>query len=233
MKIEVTPELIALYHEGKCTSEENEAVVDWLLDPETADELHLPDSESEAVHKTRIWRGISKGMKTSVIPLHRFGTLYWLSTPYFKVACAACIILMIAAFSLARNYVNLADSAVTFDNLGSDSTKMGNISNLSLILSPKSRAQTSTSLWGNATQIRFCGSLEVTNNSGHDMELVFRSDCKNTGYTLLKVMVAKGKSYLAMHYHLNTDEIIVVDKANMLNLPPFLVTQFIKDFKLI
>ena len=65
------------------------------------------------------------------------------------------------------------------------------------------------------------------------MELVFRSDCKNTSYTLQKVMVAKGKSYLAMHYHLNTDEIIVVDKANMLNLPPVLVTQFIKDFKLI
>lgn len=234
MKIEVTPELIALYHQGKCTKEENEAVIDWLLDPEFMDGLLLPEGESEAIHEERIWKGISKEIKTPVTPLHRTGARTWGRSYYFKVAVAACIAFIIGTFSLGTSYVNnLSGSEVTLDNLNGNSTKTGQIADLSLILSPLSRAETSTSLWGDATQIRFCGSLEVTNNSSRDMELVFRSDCKNTNYTLQKVMVAKGKSYLAMHYHLNTDEIIVVDKANMLNLPPVLVTQFIKDFKLI
>ena len=234
MRIEVTPELIALYHQGKCTREENEAVIDWLLDPESTDELQLPEGESEAVHETNIWKGISKEIKTSVIPLHRTIVHTWGRSNYFKVACVACIVFIIGAFSMGTAYINnLSNSEITFDNLNGENTKIGQIANLSLTLLPLSRAETTTSLWGGATQIRFCGSLEVTNNSDHDMELVFRSDCKNTSYTLQKVMVAKGKSYLAMHYRLNTDEIIVVDKANMLNLPPVLVTQFIKDFKLI
>ena len=234
MKVEVTPELINLYHQGKCTKEENEAVIDWLLDPESTDELRLPDGESEVIHENNIWKGISKEIKTPVIPLHRTIAYTWHRSHYFKVACVACIVFLIGAFSVGTSYLtNLSGSEITFDNLNGENTKIGQIANLSLTLSPSSRAETTTSLWGSATQIRFCGSLEVTNNSGQDMELVFRSDCKNTSYTLQKVMVAKGKSYLAMHYHLNTDEIIVVDKANMLNLPPVLVTQFIKDFKLI
>lgn len=234
MKIEVTPELIARYHQGKCTHEENEAVMEWLLDPESAEELQLPEGESDVTHKAIIWKGISKGMRTKTVllfPIPIFSTETVPLHSYYRLAIAICLVLGVI---VSGNFYlkNLTKTTVELDNWNSDKAKITQVANLSFTLSPKSTVETNTSFWSQATQIRFCGTLEVTNNSEKDVELTFHSDCQKTMYTSQKVKVAKGKSYVAMHYHLNTDEIIVVDKARIQDLPPFLLTQIIKDFKI-
>ncbi|MCE6988074.1 hypothetical protein LZG72_03140 [Dyadobacter sp. CY323] len=237
MKIEITPELIIRYHQGQCTQEEKEVVVEWLLDPEAEENLHLPDGEPELIHKFEIWQGISNGVKKNA----RRGRLIrvlkkelYAIRPITRLAIAATVLLFVGSLAAGIYYpTRSVDGQVSLDNLAGNTAKNGKLASLSFTLSPQSKAEANIPAWTRAVQIRFCGSLQVTNNSENDVELVFSSGCKKTNYTLQKVTVAKGKSYLATHYRMETDEIIVVDKARILDLPPPLVSQFIKDFKLI
>lgn len=237
MKIEITPELIIRYHQGQCTQEEKEVVMEWLLDPEAEEKLNLPDGEPELIHKFAIWQGISTGVKKKgrSAPLLQVLTKEFSAfRPIARLAIAASFLLFIASLVAGRFYPTRSiDGKVSLDNLAGRTAKNGKLASLSFTLSPQSKAEANTPTWTRAVQISFCGSLQVTNNSEKDVELVFSSGCKNTSYTLQKVTVAKGKSYLATHYRMETDEIIVVDKARILDLPPPLVSQFIKDFKLI
>lgn len=196
-KNQVTAELLRRYHAGACSEEERRVVVEWLLSPDPGQDLPALSAEEETRMEKELWQGMTIRRNARSKPI---GPLFWWMS-------AACLLLFFYIGAVKSDNRQLA-----LDNMKGAGTKTITSDGLVFRLGPKSSVEASTNFWGSAGSIRFCGSMEIINQSGRDIELVFNSTCKKSEYTRKRVICKSGKSYFALHHFLTQDEIIIVNR---------------------
>lgn len=212
----ITPQLLKRYHQGQCSSLERSFVEAWLAEQEDEQQAIFPLHENELDVKNQMWNSISTFMdeesdRTVERKKSNIGYLF------FQYAAAACIVLAVVGWSTFRwsTVQNSESTELVMDNLkGAESKKINN-AGLSFTLTPKSKAETKTDWASKSGEVNFCGNIVITNNSDEDIELRFNTSCQNSQNTQKTLKCEKGKTYVAIHFKFNKDEIMVFDKSEL------------------
>jgi hypothetical protein len=201
-RIIVTADLLHRYHLGGCTENERKAVVEWMLDGISDASAPVPPHNAQSDIENDIWKEIEKQRVVNVKPGKITHDLF----RYRRWGIAACLTLLIAlGFQVSDG------KQLNIDNMKGEETKIIAQNGLVFRLAPKSSVEAQRSFWGTEGRIRFCGSMEIINETGRDINLIFNSTCKKSDYTLKKMTCKSGSSYIALHHFLTQDEIIIMN----------------------
>ncbi|TDE14451.1 hypothetical protein [Dyadobacter psychrotolerans] len=211
--MQITPELLKQYHLGACSDEERLLVETWLASNEDPATGIFPLHETEGQVKDFMWKHISSFVED---PEKQTKFTPW--KQHVRYATAACLVLGILSWSLYNIPSSLRTNNITelvMDNLKGGENMRMDTSGLVFTLLPESKAETRTDWKSKSGVVNFCGNILITNNSDEDIELLFNTNCKNSRYTQKTLKCEKGKTYVAIHYKFNDDEIMVFDKSEL------------------
>ncbi|MDQ1089190.1 hypothetical protein [Siphonobacter sp. SORGH_AS_1065] len=222
MSVVVNTSLLIRYHQGLCSGEEIEAVVEWLLNPEEEGLLTLPEGEFEPEHQAHIWHVIQEKLPSNDSSFRLVQRI----NRYFPKALAACVAMITMGWCILTAIGTLHSSRV-WTNASISELKTLETDGLTLTLSPQSKAQMQSSFWGKPTEIDFSGAVAITNRSDQEMQVIIHSP--NTS-EVKEIKISRGRSYVAMQYHFLSNEIIIVEKNRLLDLPAPLIAKVMHDF---
>lgn len=229
--MKVNKELIEKYHLGLCSLEEEEAVQNWLLDDEPDMEPFLLTEEQKQQHKQEMWASISEVLpaqepETKVIALSDY------FTPFVKKSIAASLVFgLLGSGIFWWWHQSIRVHPVALFNHESQGTEEIQTQGLTISLGPKSQVNVNASLYHKRGNIDFCGIILI--NPDEDIELTLNASCKNPGSNHEKMTFRKGHKYIAVNYNFTSDnELIIVSQQNIINLPPALQKEIIKQFNI-
>lgn len=221
--IRIDQALLQRFHRGECTPEECAAITDWMNSPEAATQMANEQKMSEI--EVRIWKNIEprKTGGRGVQPLltRRF---------YYGIAAAILLLPGLGWLNGLKNIEKVV--APTIYTLNSANQKNMEVSGLDFTLANNSNAVVVTPPAGGHGGISFCGAVQITNNSGADIEYVFESACKKSAFTRKKVTFHSGKTYIAVHNFYKTDEVIVIKKEHVIEFPDAISTEVMNEFNI-
>ncbi len=227
----VNKELIEKYHLGLCSPEEEQRVENWLLE-EGIDEKSLAfEAGEEHLLGEQMWKEIAADLSLTeqepeTIPLQHF------FSPLIKKAIAASLIaglLGAGVFGWWHEYVG--KQPVVLSNYEETGSEKIQTHGLDIFLGPNSQANINASSYHRRGNIDFCGIIMI--NPNEDIELTLNATCKSFTNTQEKMTFKKGQKYIAVNYHFNTDnELIVVNERNIANLPTALQKEIMKQFNI-
>lgn len=220
--ISVNKELLQKFHRGACTDEECAAIECWMLENE-ADVSFAAESKMMEV-EDRIWKNIEPANKTIRISGSVFNRIF-----SYGIAAALLFALGFGWLVLGKN--NRMNEPVVYQ-LNSNSQKTFEVSGLNFTLGNNSNAVVSTCSLGKQGDISFCGAVQITNNSGSDIEYVFESACKKSAYTRKQITFQSGETYIAVHNFYKTDEVIVMKKESLIEFPDAISSDVISEFSI-
>lgn len=140
------------------------------------------------------------------------------SRQLWRYAAAACLTLGMIGIGWYQNAIVSADNQLSLDNLSGQHTKDFN-SESGLVFRLSAHSKAHASLTNTINSISFCGAMEVTNRSTKDIRIVFSSTCKTRGIAEHTITCKPGKSYVALHDPMEENEIIIINR-NMVNELP-------------
>lgn len=221
--IRIDQALLRKFHRGECTAEECAAITDWMRNSEAA--TQMADERKMSELEARIWKNIEprEAGAPGSRPLltRRF---------YYGVAAALLFLPVLGWLNGFKNMEQIV--APTIYTLNSADQKNMEVSGLDFTLANNSNAVVVTPLAGRHGGISFCGAVQITNNSGADIEYVFESACKKSAYTRKKVTFHSGKTYIAVHNFYKTDEVIVMKKEHVMEFPDAISTEVMSEFSI-
>jgi len=224
--MKIDKELIEKYHLGLCSVEETKAVENWLLNDEV-EELLLPQNATKQELKNEIWTSISTQIpeiqkQDKVISLHNY------LSPTFWQAIAATLLIGVA-LTIFWKYNGQVEIAITEVEQSKATVQQIVGNKMNILLGKESKAEftlANTSVDGN---IDFCGTIRI--DPKQDMELTIHGTCENNANSEEKMSLKKGQTYIAVNYQFNeANELIVVDERNLINLPPLMQREIMKQF---
>ena len=225
--MEVNKELIEKYHLNLCTLEEK-AIVEAWLDADESDDILLMSETGKSALKNDIWAGIEEILpatqeETKTVKLH--------AVSVFKQAVAASLIIgLIGLLGALWVQSNSKSEPVSVNNAEAENETV-QISDMNVILTPQSHARISSSSYLHNGNIDFCGMILI--DPKKDFELTLKTNCTDPGHGVETVKLKKGQKYIAINYHFNSsNELIVVNQENLINLPPLLQRELIEKFKI-
>ncbi len=227
--MKVDKELIEKYHQNLCSEQERRLVEDWLFNDEAEEVLSLPIAEHQ-IHKDEIWAGISRDIPALAEP--KVFKLSDYFSPFIKTAVAASLIIgVLSSLTLWWMHNNVWDQPVNVANTGKFQNEKVQTSGLNIVLAPQSRANISSSAYHQSGNIDFCGTILI--NPKEDFELTLKANCADPNRGTEKIKLKKGQNYYAVNYRFNaSNELIIVNEENLINLPPVLQRELIEKFKI-
>jgi len=228
--MKVTQRLIEKYHLNLCSSEEKKAVEEWLLNDDMDNEILLPSSQDKQEDKVQMWNAIAETLPTPAVNAKQIRLSDYFSTPFLRGIAAASIgIILFATFFLLNKKTKTNTSTVAIANAVNKDVIQ--TSELNITLGTKSNVNINTSTTSETNNIDFCGIIRI--ESKEDMEFTLNANCVNTSANGEKVSFKKGQTYIAVNYHYKKDnELIIVNEKNLLNLPPVLQKEIIRQFNI-
>ena len=227
--MKVDKELIEKYHLGLCSAEEIEAVENWLLYDDSEEELLLPEGEGKLHHKNEIWAGLSAQIP-EIREQSKVVSLNDQLTPIFWRSIAAILFVGMAGTILWKltSYVNTKTIAEVKQN--SIHTRQIVKDEMNILLGKESKAEfNNPDHKGREGNINFCGTIRI--DPKQDMELTIQGTCEIESGSEEKISLKKGQTYIAVNYQFNEEnELIVVDQRNLINLPPMMQREIMKQF---
>lgn len=223
--MKVDKELIEKYHLGLCSAEETKAVENWLLNDEAEQEVVLSKSEDKNTLKNEMWANISAQMpeiqeQEKIISLHDY------LTPTFWRAIAATLLVGVA-FTLFWKRNGQAEIAeINQTEFPAQIVE----EEMNILLGKKSKAEfnplSNKNVDGN---IDFCGTIRI--DPKQDIELTIHGTCESSTHSSEKMFLKKGQTYIAVNYQFDKeDELIVMDERELINLPPMMQREIMKQF---
>lgn len=80
--------------------------------------------------------------------------------------------------------------------------------------------------------ISFSGNMMLSNTTSDDKEILVVSKSTGGQVTSKRLNLRKGRSYLLGHYLFKTDELVVTENRDLMNMPPALAMNMKRDFNL-
>ncbi|HWW38789.1 hypothetical protein [Pedobacter sp.] len=80
--------------------------------------------------------------------------------------------------------------------------------------------------------VYFSGAVMLSNNSDEDQYIIVRSESSKPNEATKKMCLRKGQSYLLSYYTSKKDELLVVNKQRLLDIPPAIALNMRQDFNL-
>jgi len=225
--MKIDKELLEKYHSKQCTAEESDAVEQWLFSGDSEEVLQLPAAECKAQHKLDIWKEIATVLPVEEKPAHSVSQLPAVATPLKRTLKTAFWSGAIAA-SLVTGIVATAAYKLLSDEY--QAPELVNINNTSpqVIRHVSSGGYNITV--GTNTFARIDNLTGAVDLSGSmlicpkkDVALSFNGSSK-------KVTFKKGQTYILLKGKDGADKILIVDKKNLMDLPPVLQKQIIHEF---
>lgn len=216
--IQISKELIEKYHTGQCTSEEREAVEEWLFSDEVPEDFTLPPEQDLETHKADIWNDLK-----SFLPEEDYKEVktVHLQISAWKKAVAACLILGLIGITVYQiigknqhyslNPVSINNTSLAVQQVYS---KGYNIS-----VGPGTLAKINY----HTGMIDFSGIILISPK--RDIELTLGNSHQKT---VLKV----GQTYIALKDRSGNNNMIIVSERNLMDLPPALQKQLIHEFNI-
>lgn len=221
--ISVDKELLQKYHRGECTREESEVIARWM--DESDSQVSMADEKKMTEMESRIWNNIApkdpSGLITNRVMIRRL----------ISYGVAASLILA-AGLAWIRKGGSVRDAEPVVYTLNSNAQKTIDVRGLNFTLANNSNAIVSTDLNNMQGDISFCGAVQITNNSGEDIQYVFESACKKSAYTRKQITFQSGQTYIAVHNFYKTDEVIVMKKENVIEFPDAISSDVISEFSI-
>lgn len=223
--MKVTTELIEKYNQGQCTASEIDAVEDWLLNDEDADEIEI-SKESETQLKAEIWDDISE-----VLPSRTRERVWKLSPHHFRwvaVAASVSILFVVSATSLFT-FNKEKQNQVSLVTLRAEAPRIRQqkilTEDFDIVLGDRSSA----SFNSDTGLIDFCGAIKISPKK--DISLSFSDVCSEDGSESKGVDFKKGQTYFAMNYkNQNSDQVVVMNENLIFELPPIIKNQLSDQF---
>jgi hypothetical protein len=220
--ISVNKELLQKYYRGECTGEESAAIGRWMT--ETDGTMELTSEMKMMEIEARIWKNIEPESNNPRFLNFRFTNIF-----SYGIAASLLFALGFAWFTFSENTSPV--EPVVYQ-LNSNEQKTVEVSGLNFTLASNSNAVVSTSFRGKQGDISFCGAVQITNNSGADIEYVFESACKKSAYTRKQITFQSGETYIAVHNFYKTDEVIVMKKESLVEFPDAISSDLISEFSI-
>lgn len=210
--MEITNELLRKYSNNELTGSQRAMVELWLETsrPE-GKETFFPGSRIAENTGADMLKTIQLKIATNSVRRQRVRTLW-------KYAVAACLTLGMWGIGWYQTIRVNGDNQLSLDNLSGQHTKDFN-SESGLVFRLSAHSKAHASLTNTVNSISFCGAMEVTNRSKKDIRIVFSSTCKTRGIAEHTITCKPGKSYVALHDPMEENEIIIINR-NMVNELP-------------
>ena len=222
--MKVNEELIGKYHRQECSSEEAEAVEEWLFSSDSDEALQLPAGENKAEHKLDIWKEIQLVLPEDpeipkdplVLPVKQppFSRAFWTG------AVAASVALVMVTFVFYTLQVkNKELQLVSVKNSSSYAVKQVSSDGYHLSVGPK----TSATINNTNGIVDLSGSIII--KPTEDIELAF-------GHDQEKIVFKNGETYIIWNDMESSGKIIIINERNLTDLPPVIQKQIINQFKI-
>jgi hypothetical protein len=231
--MKVTAELIEKYHLGLCTEAEEAVVEKWLAEESISDidkfSLDLSD-EMKATCKEEMWTEISEVLPVSVQAKNKpAGGKYW-SPSFVRSAAAVLALVLLSSVAVWWGQKNtFVQQVAVYHNDEKNVSEKFQAHGFNIELGPNSKANINASAYHQNGQIDFCGIIMI--NPLEDIELTLCTECRQRAVHREKVKFKKGETYIAVNYKFDTNsELIVVNERNIIDLPPVLQREIIKQF---
>jgi len=227
--MKIDKDILERYHKNQCTAEESDMVEAWLFSNDSGEVLDLPPSESKDIHKLEIWNDIATVLPHSEQP-GQFESISALNPQPLKRK----VKMAFWSGAIAASLVTAIFSTVIFQLMKTDlpETALVNIKNTS---ADEVRHLTSgdyTIAVGTNTSARIDNVTGVVDLNGSmlicpkkDVELSFRGSTR-------KITFIKGQTYILLKGKDGKDKILIVDKKNLMDLPPVLQKQITHEFNI-
>jgi len=213
--IEVNQELIEKYHRQACSHDECAAVEAWLFEEDTDVALQLPAEENKAIHKAEIWKGILTLLPPKDLPMNKKIRL-----PYRFIAAAACFIAgLFLLFSPLKKAHHKQTTDLIVDNSTIAQVEHLEYEHCNFAIGPNTRADINYS----TGLINLSGSILI--HPKEDLELFLSGDAKKT---VLKM----GQTYILIRDNTENNQLLVVNKSNLTDLPPLVQRKIINTFNI-
>ncbi len=227
--MEITQELLTRYYQGDCTQEEQKAVEEWMVSPES--EISFPEGKDMNRIIDTMWSKFKEDIGDENPPERESAGLLLYVGRLYPYAAAACLLL--AVFSIAFLYQKtMPDVSVVMEN--TEETSIHHQAyGLNFTLAPESSMKMVTDLKGATGQISFCGAIEVKNESEAITQIDFYSGCERPACKKKTVPLGNGRSYMAISYpEKDCERLIVVPRCDVKNLPLKIRLSALKEFSI-
>lgn len=228
----ISKDLLEKYHSNQCSTEERDAVEEWLFSNHTEEGLQLPLGESRAAHKADIWKGIAdilpeedlSEVKTSAAntplakpviekPVKKYS--FWIG------AVAATIVVGMSGLGvvqLQRNRQQTDPELVSVNNTSTVKVHHLEVKGYALAVG----TSTSAKIDNLTGVVDLSGSIVISPKK--DITLQFEGSPE-------KITFKKDQTYIILKSKEGKNQIIVSEK-NLMDLPPILQKQIINEFNI-
>lgn len=221
--MKISKELIEKYHEGKCTSEEKEAVEAWLLDDDSDTESLLPLPVGATELRDDMWKEIATALpQHEPIAKQAFFNVYrWQVAAVFLIALTGFAVLYF-------NTKTAENELIVVNNTSETINKDLNENAYTISLGPKSNVEINNE----SGRISFCGSMMI--NPKRDIEWTIHATCASPDDKSEKMILKKGQQYIALNYgtSANANEVLILPQGSLDGLPPLVQRQLMKQFNI-
>ena len=207
----VNKELLERYHLDACSVEECREIEEWLFNNE-ANDFKLSDGTDKNRLKAEMWNDIQSVFPENNKVVKTRSSIYYM----WKGAIAASLFF---ALSGTVAYLAIPQSAeiVNLNNNSAAQVKQVNSAGYTVSVAPN----TTASINNEMHVIDLNGSILIT--AEKDVELLLQGTGK-------KVNFKKGQTYIILKNRDGADEMIMVNKENLLDLPPVMQRQINTHF---
>jgi len=205
----VNKDLLERYHSDNCSAQECREIEEWLFNHDVA-ELEIGATEKQEL-KAAMWKEITAGLPADSKRPFRGTSSYYM----WKGAIAASLVFI---FSAVVVYSLLPDQT-TIVNLNNNSAAVREVSTAGYTVSVA--PNTTASINDKLQIIDLKGSLLIS--AEKDVELLLEGTGK-------KMKFKKGQTYIILNGKDGAKELIMVNKANLLDLPPMMQRQINTHF---
>ncbi|MNJ92253.1 hypothetical protein D3C87_99200 [compost metagenome] len=214
-KSNINKEMVQRYYAGTATPSECELIERWLTEDESEDTL-LPEKQLQEI-EARIWQRITPKPAFSKA---RLSYVTWLTA-------AASIVFVLGLLYWTNE---IADPKMY--RLGGNSPSSLDLHGLNFRLLGKGDATLTAEHGKEVSDLNFCGAVEIVNNSDSDIDYMLTSTCKKSNYTRKNITLKKGKTYIAMHNHYHTDEVVILRKEHLIEFPDMVPNELRADLSI-
>lgn len=233
--MKIDKELLEKYHTHQCTAEESDAVEQWLFSADSEEALQLPASESKAEHKMEMWAEIAKVLpvagQTPVpaekiltsksVPLAQQPVKRKLKIAFWSGAVAASLITGIMITAIYRFNAPEPEATALVDVKNTSPEKVHHVTSSGYTIAVGTN--TSARIDNLTGIVDLSGSMLICPKK--DVELSFEGNTE-------KFLFKKGQTYILLKGKDGKDKILIVDRKNLMDLPPLLQKQITHEFNI-
>lgn len=212
--MEINKELIKKYHTNKCSVAEKAFVEAWLVNDEFEQPLGLSKQEKEG-HQKEIWQNLSSFIDKSEQKAIRINQLLYLS----KIAAVFLLLLAFGVYGYQFLSGETEARHISFSNSSATKIKSVDSNSYSIAMAPNSNAEIDIE----TGVFNFYGSLLLSPKN--DIEISFNGFKE-------KIKLKTGQRYIVISGKFSTEQPIVVNERDVLNLPPVIQRELSSQFSI-